>query len=869
MNPPQNPPYSPTSNSQASTSLPRPLSQQQQNHNRQQFNHSQQYFNNHRNPQSINNNNNGMQNGLRQSSTSLNTSMQKMALTSAASQQCPPPSSRYSTAHTWQQSHFDSGFHSQTPSAAPSMMSFADSEMSLSSVMTMDVPQTQISEQNRRRIERVRTFFTGSDPVKSKEALPELIQLLNDQDEDVVLTSIEMLKRIYRSDNFRPPDVPAIANGDNNIVFAVKNAMMRHRNHKYIVHYSLCIFFYTSENELVKLMNEHKEDILDTAISTLNQTEINSYKYALLLVHTLVKLKEIGQTIIKYVREHQALTYIAPWLSDPRLPEKLISITVDTIYCICNKDEEQRSFFVVTHDGINKLVKILYEKSYPPMVENIIKLLHSIAIADKDEPNYSKRIVDAGIYRAISKFLNLELPVNYLYQILKLVKDLGDIRDHGDISHLLYHLIDRVEYPDFKVKQLSVECLVNLIANNAKNKEFLISNRALDVIIRLICQTEEYYVDENLKRHVEKIQESAIGILCHLCVNHSQTEYVLQTIPKSPLHFILLGKLMQSRPAILKQTLILLSRLSIYQSNVPIFLSIHLQSNGETHWYIPQVCRILNVAYTNINATLEDVKIYTLVTWSQNVLTKFCVDRSTSDDIFAFLHQMSFSNIQDPEIIIPFCILKSNIPNEPLNNICRLKMSALELILSLSKSVMASRYFHSNQRAFSQLQLLKDNPDFSNIIQSISNCIKETLQTPPMIPCNYGPPPPGAYYPPPPQQSMPYPPPPPYGQPGPSQTYPESDPYGYPSSHAPPVALTSATAACYPNPSSIPPPAYAPMSVEGGPRHEDLAYPVDEYGASYPPQSISTVPMDSTADYGSMAPQTSPYQLNHDSMHWK
>jgi hypothetical protein len=229
MNPQQNPPYSPASNSQASTSLPRPLSQQR--NNRQQFNHSQQYFNNYRNPQSISNNNNGMQNGLRQSSTSLNTSMQKMALTSAASQQ-PPPSSRYSTAHTWQQSHFDSGFHSQTPSAAPSMMSFAGSEMSMSSVMTMDVPQTQISEQNRRRIERVRTFFTGSDPVKSKEALPELIQLLNDQDEDVVLTSIEMLKRIYRSDNFRPPDVPAIANGDNNIVFAVKNAMMKHRNHK-------------------------------------------------------------------------------------------------------------------------------------------------------------------------------------------------------------------------------------------------------------------------------------------------------------------------------------------------------------------------------------------------------------------------------------------------------------------------------------------------------------------------------------------------------------------------------------------------------------------------------------------------------------
>uniref|UniRef100_A0A914YW08 Uncharacterized protein n=1 Tax=Panagrolaimus superbus TaxID=310955 RepID=A0A914YW08_9BILA len=875
---PQNPPYSPVPSiqqQQPSTSLPRPMSSQQsQSQQRQPFHHSQQYYNNYRGPQSINNNNINNGTGIRQSATSLNTSMQKMALTStaAAAAHATSQPSRYSTAQTWQQSHFDSGFHSQTPSGAPSMMSFAGSEMSLSSVMTMDVPQTQISEQNRRRIERVRAFFTASDPIKTKEALPELIQLLNDSDEDVVVTSVEMLKRIYRSDNFRPPDVAAIANSDNNIIFAVKNVMMKHRNNKFIVHYCLCIFFYTPENELIKLMNEHKEDVLDTAINSINQTEINSYKYALLLVNTLVKLKEIGQSIIKYVREHQALTYIAPWLSDPRLPEKLISITVDTIYCICNKDEEQRSFFVVTHDGINKLIKILYEKSYPPMVENIVRLLHSIAIADKDVPNYSKKIVDAGIYRVLSNILKFDVPMNYLVQILKLVKDLGDIRDHGDISQLLYHLVDRVDYPDFKVKQLSVECLVNLIANHAKNKEYLISCRALDAIIRLIAQTEEYYVDENLKRHVEKIQESAIGILCHLSVNHSQTDYVIQTIPKSPLHYILLGKLMQSRPAILKQTLILISRLSIYQNNIPIFLSTHIPGgNGETHWYIPQVCRILNVAYSNINTTLEDVKIYTLVHWSQNVLTKFCVDRTQSDDIFAFLRQMSFSNIQDPELIIPFCILKAVIPNEPINNVNRLKLSALELILSLSKSVMASRYFHSNQRAFSQLQLLKDIPEFSKLIHSIFNLIKETLQTPAMLPpCNYGPPPPppGAYYPPPgpppPQQQMPYPtpPPPPYCQPGSSQGYSEVDPYGYSSSHA--VAPIQG----YPAPSSLPPPPYDPMSVEG-PRHEDLAYPVEEYAASYPPQSLSTIPMDSTTDYGSMAPQTSPYQISHDSMQWK
>jgi hypothetical protein len=882
--------YSPAS-SHPLKSHPRPMSRQQQNY-QPPFQHSQQYYNNYRNPPLSNNNSININGQHHQSSSSLNTSMQRMNLQASSSQGVvgqQPPSVRYSMANGWQQQHFDSGFHSAQPSTAPSLMSFAGSEMSMTSNMTMDMPQTQISEQARRRIERVHAFFTAADPVKSKEALPELIQLLNDSDEDVVTKSIEMLKKIYRSENFFPPAVPAIANEDN-VVFAVKNVMVRHRKNKYIVNCCLSIFFYTPENDLIKLINEHKEEVLDTAISSINQTEHVSYKYALLLINTLVRLKEIGPSVVKYIREHRALTYIAPWLSDPRLSEKLISITVDIISRICYKDEEQRSFFVVNNDGIPKLIKILYERQYMPMVENIVRLLNSIAVADKDVPNYSKKIVDAGIYRIIPKFFNA--PQHHLIYILRLVKDLGDIRDHGDISHLLWNLLDKACYPDFKVKQLSVECLVNLIANHAKNKEFLIANNAVNVIINLICQTEEFK-DEKDKIHVEKIQESAIQILCHLCLNHSQAEYVIRHIPTTPMVHILLEKLIQMRPAILKPTLILISRLSAYPSNVPIFLSIILERPHGAHWYVTEVSRILNVAYQQISAVVEDVKIYTLAQWAQNVLSKFCIDLSQADQIFACLHEPSLSNIHDPGILIPICVLKVNIPNESNENINRLKMSSLDLILKLSKSVMASRYFSTNDQVIAQLQILKETAEFSNIVQSIYDQVEETLKNsqiqPPhhpsimsSTPCNYGPPSAGGYYP---SQSqgppMPYhhhPAPPLYGQPGPSSQavyHSEqitSDPYVYPpmhvqTSHPVPTQKYSS------NPSSLPPPpAYDLMSVEG-PRHEELAYPVDDncsnqYGSSYPqPQSISNVQMDST-DYGTIPPQTSPYQ-KHDSMLWK
>lgn len=81
------------------------------------------------------------------------------------------------------------------------------------------------------------------------------------------------------------------------------------------------------------------------------------------------------------------------------------------------------------------------------MVDNIAKLLHSIAIADKEKPNYSKKIVEAGIYRVIPKFLNAS--PDYIFYLLRLVKDLGDIRDNSDLRPLLHYLILKIGKLDF------------------------------------------------------------------------------------------------------------------------------------------------------------------------------------------------------------------------------------------------------------------------------------------------------------------------------------------------------------------------------------------------------------------------------------
>lgn len=120
-----------------------------------------------------------------------------------------------------------------TPSQNPSVMSYPGSEMSMNSIMSEGPPNglNGLNDQALARIERVKRFFTGGDPQKSKEAINELLKLLDDSEEEVVEKSIDMLKNVARSDNWRPPQAPAIIDkGD--VVFAVKQTLFRYKNNK-------------------------------------------------------------------------------------------------------------------------------------------------------------------------------------------------------------------------------------------------------------------------------------------------------------------------------------------------------------------------------------------------------------------------------------------------------------------------------------------------------------------------------------------------------------------------------------------------------------------------------------------------------------
>ena len=91
--------------------------------------------------------------------------------------------------------------------------------------------------------------------------------------------------------------------------------------------------------------------------------------------------------------------------------------------------------------GIPKLVKILAERNYNPLVTNVTKLLHSIAASDGIQAVYSPQIVEAGIFNIIPRLFTSNLDGTTLTFILKLICSLSDIPPNCDIRPLLSHLV--------------------------------------------------------------------------------------------------------------------------------------------------------------------------------------------------------------------------------------------------------------------------------------------------------------------------------------------------------------------------------------------------------------------------------------------
>ncbi|VDL77491.1 unnamed protein product, partial [Nippostrongylus brasiliensis] len=97
------------------------------------------------------------------------------------------------------------------------------------------------------------------------------------------------------------------------------------------------------------------------------------YKYALLTLHSLVSDKVHGPQCAQQARQMDAMQVVSEWLQHEK-SEKLLPVIVDLVRILCDKNHEQKAYFLGTN-GIPKLLNILKKCLYENCLWRTTRLL--------------------------------------------------------------------------------------------------------------------------------------------------------------------------------------------------------------------------------------------------------------------------------------------------------------------------------------------------------------------------------------------------------------------------------------------------------------------------------------------------------------
>uniref|UniRef100_A0A915CWG4 Uncharacterized protein n=1 Tax=Ditylenchus dipsaci TaxID=166011 RepID=A0A915CWG4_9BILA len=570
--------------------------------------------------------------------------------------QPPPKFTPIQKVQHWTQnsSQFDSGVQSMSQSSATSLMSSIHAGSQISTVSSLPDQCQELSEQQMARFQNIPSSFHPADRENVRRALPELIPLLTDNEEEVVCKALDIVQKIakFDSDNLYLASEPLIR--EQRIIDGLLHALKTHRNNKKITRLALCTLFHISSNRrhgldlIIQTIEKKGTKCLDDLLHCISVQEHSCFKYAFLILHNLMTEPKIARQVIQHVRELKTLTQIVGWLGEKN--EKLMAIIVDIIQLLVDRNSEQKSFFL-SLNGPNRLIKIIASAQYENLLSRATKLLKYISICDP------KKIVDAGALEVLHVHLN-HASQRLVRDLLVCIRDLSDVptKDH-DLTPLLEKLLQLLGTNDLHIKQLCTQILANLSANNKPNKEFL-----TEAYLDAIRSRQSTSLNGQL---LEDIQDNSLGILRSVCTGHdSAIQAQCEIMAKRPTD-IILQKLVQKRVVLLRKTLRILSVTATQDANLPRFREVFKRHPNETRVVVPYVHEIVqafHIAASQLPTmpVVEDVSVAELMQTSMNILQSLCRDDFLLKKIFESLKEFPAELPNGSAILLPQLALRDD-----------------------------------------------------------------------------------------------------------------------------------------------------------------------------------------------------------------
>ncbi|XP_033219607.1 armadillo segment polarity protein-like [Belonocnema kinseyi] len=528
----------------------------------------------------------------------------------------------------WQQNSYmgDSGIHSGVATQTPSLSGKEDEEMEGDQLMfdldqgfVQGFTQNHVDEMNSQlshtRSQRVRASMfpetleegieipsTQFDPAQSTavqrlaepsqmlkhavvnlinyqddadlatRAIPELIKLLNDEDQVVVSQAAMMVHQLSKKEASRHAIMNssqmiaallrAISNSDD--LESTKAAVGTLHNLSHHRQGLLAIFKSFGIPALVKLLSSPMESVLFYAITTL---------------HNLLLHQEGSKNAVRLAGGLQKMVVLLR-----RNNVKFLAIVTDCLQILAYGNQESK-LIILASQGHTELVRIMRTYDYEKLLWTTSRVLKVLSVCSSNKP----AIVESDGMQALA--MHLGSPSQRLVQnCLWTLRNLSDAATKVEgLGGLLQGLVQVLGSTDVNIITCAAGILSNLTCNNYRNKEIVCQVGGIDALVRTIVNAGDR----------EEITEPAVCALRHLTSRHQGAE-MAQNAVCSNYGIQVIVELLQplSRWPLVKAVIGLIRNLALCNAN-----HAPLCEHGAIH----HLCRLLTRAYQDIERQRSSV----------------------------------------------------------------------------------------------------------------------------------------------------------------------------------------------------------------------------------------------------------------------
>ncbi|XP_059385203.1 junction plakoglobin-like [Carassius carassius] len=335
------------------------------------------------------------------------------------------------------------------------------------------------------------------DAELATRAIPELIKLLNDEDQVVVnkaamivnqLTHKEASRRaMMQSPQMAAAVVRAMQNTSDMETTRATASILHNLSHQR--EGLLAIFKSGGIPALVRLLSSPMDSVLFYAITTL---------------HNLLLHQEGAKMAVRLA---DGLQRMVPLLkkSNP----KFLAITTDCLQLLSYGNQESK-LIILANGGPEGLVHIMRTNTYEKLLWTTSRVLKVLSVCPSNKP----AIVDAGGMQALGKHLNSStqrLNQNCLWTL----RNLSDAATKQDgLENLLQVLVGQLSSDDINMLTCATGILSNLTCNNTRNKTQVTQSNGVEALIHTIVRADSK----------QDVIEPAVCALRHLTSRHPEAE---------------------------------------------------------------------------------------------------------------------------------------------------------------------------------------------------------------------------------------------------------------------------------------------------------------------------------------------------------